>query len=146
LPIFIVSSLAQQAAQARLEGVDSIRIVTGNPETRRDCTDVRDVTRAYRLLASQAGPGIYNVCSGRSVSAAEQVDLVRRLLAPIEVEHEVDPARLRAHEVMDLRGANERIAAATGWHPQIPFEQTMRDTIEWWEQKLARQRGSAVRH
>ena len=41
---------------------------------------------------------------GVSVSAAEQVALLAELIAPIEVEHEVDPARVRAHEVMDLRG------------------------------------------
>ena len=83
--------------------------MTGNPDTRRDFTDVRDVVRAYRLLAERAEPGIYNVCSGRSISAAEQVGLLAELLAPIEVEHEVDPARVRAHEVMDLRGANDRL-------------------------------------
>ena len=46
-------------------GEDPVRIVTGNPDTRRDYTDVRDVVRAYRLLAARAEPGIYNVCSGR---------------------------------------------------------------------------------
>ena len=38
---------------------------------------------------------------------------------------------------MDLRGANDRIAAATGWRPEIPFRQTMVDTIEWWERELS---------
>ena len=137
LPIFIVSSLARQAAEARLSGARMLRIVTGNPDTRRDFADVRDVVRAYRLLAADAEPGVYNVSSGRSISAAEQVSLVRELLAPIEVEHVVDPARVRVHEVMDLRGANDRIAAATGWRPEIPFRQTMLDTIDWWERKLS---------
>ena len=44
---------------------------------------------------------------------------------------------MRAHEVMDLRGANDAIARATGWQPTIPFAQTMRDTIEWWERRLS---------
>ena len=111
--------------------------MTGNPETRRDFTDVRDVVRAYRLLAQRAEPGIYNVSSGRSISAGEQVGLVAELLAPIDVEHEVDQTRVRAHEVMDLRGANDRITAATGWRPEIPLRQTMLDTIEYWERELA---------
>ena len=51
-PIFIMSSLARQAAEAQLAGADSLEIVTGNPDTRRDFTDVRDVVRAYQLLAS----------------------------------------------------------------------------------------------
>jgi GDP-4-dehydro-6-deoxy-D-mannose reductase len=137
LPIFIVSSLAQQAAQARHAGAHKIRIVTGNPDTRRDFTDVRDVVRAYRLLADRAAPGIYNVSSSHSISAAEQVRLLSELV-DIEVEHEVDPARLRANEVMDLRGSHERLSAATGWQPEIPFRQTMLDTIDWWERELTR--------
>jgi GDP-4-dehydro-6-deoxy-D-mannose reductase len=133
---FIASSLAQQGAQARVTGERSIRVVTGNPATRRDFTDVRDVVRAYRLLAAGTARGVFNVSSAVSVSAAEQVRLLGELIAPIEIEHVVDPARVRAHEVMDLRGANDRIAAATGWRPAIPFEQTMRDTIAWWEHEL----------
>lgn len=134
---FIVSSLAKQAAAARLAGEPSLRIATGNPETRRDFTDVRDVARAYRLLAERARPEIFNVCSARSISAAEHVALIAELIAPIEVEHVVDPARVRAHEVMDLRGANERIRVDTGWRPEIPFRQTMSDTLAWWERELA---------
>lgn len=135
-PIFILSSLARQAAEARLRGSESLRVATGNPHTRRDFTDVRDVVRAYRLLAERAEPAVYNVSSGRSVSAAEQVALLAELIAPIQVEHVVDPGRVRAHEVMELAGSPERIRAATGWEPEIPFRETMRQTIEWWERQL----------
>jgi GDP-4-dehydro-6-deoxy-D-mannose reductase len=136
-PIFIVSSLARQAAQARIAGAEQIQIVTGNPDTRRDFTDVRDVVRAYRLLAQTARPGVYNVSSGRSISAAEQVALLGELIAPLRVEHRVDPARVRPREVMDLRGDHQRLTAATGWQPEISFRQTMADTIRWWEQELS---------
>ena len=47
--------------------------MTGNPDTRRDYTDVRDVVLAYRLLAERGEPGVYNVCSGRTASARELV-------------------------------------------------------------------------
>jgi GDP-4-dehydro-6-deoxy-D-mannose reductase len=136
-PIFVVSSLAHQAAEGRIVGAQKIRIVTGNPDTRRDFTDVRDVARAYRLLAERAEPGIYNVSSGRSVSAAEQVALLAEIVAPMQVEHAVDPERVRAHEVMELRGANDRIVTATGWRPEIPFTQTMLDTVTWWQRELS---------
>jgi GDP-4-dehydro-6-deoxy-D-mannose reductase len=138
-PTFILSSLARQAAEARRSGVETVQIVIGNPDTRRDFTDVRDVAQAYRLLATEAPPGTYNVSSGRSVAAAEQVSLIAELLAPeVRVEHVVDPAKVRAHEVMDLRGSHKRITAATGWEPTIPFRQTMADTIAWWESELTR--------
>ena len=146
LPIFIVSSLAQQAAQANVAGELSIRIVTGNPETRRDFTDVRDVVRAYRLLAERGHAGqIYNVCSGQSISPADQIAVLGELVAPAVIDHAVDPGRVRAHEVMDLRGSNDRIRADVGWQPEIPFRQTMLDTLRWWEHEL-RQSPTGVRH
>lgn len=142
-PIFISSSLARQAAQARLDGVGEMTIATGNADTRRDFTDVRDVVRAYRKLVERARGGggngeVYNVCTGNSISAGEQVAVIAELIAPIEVHHEVDPARVRKHEVMDLRGDHSRLSQATGWQPEIPFRQSMQDAIEWWERELAR--------
>jgi GDP-4-dehydro-6-deoxy-D-mannose reductase len=137
LPMFIVSSLAEQAARAKLAGESSIRIVTGNPETRRDFTDVRDVARAYRLLAERGQAGqVYNVSSGQSISAADQIAVLGELVAPATIDHVVDPDRVRAHEVMDVRGANDRIRADTGWQPEIPFRTTMLDTLRWWEHEL----------
>ena len=143
-PIYLLSNLSRQAAAGRRAGARTLRIVTGNPSTRRDFTDVRDVARAYRLLATAppagepgAPAGVYNVSSGVSVSAAEPVALLTELLAPIEVEHVVDPALVRATEVMDLRGDHARLTALTGWEPQIPLRQTMSDTLAWWEQQLA---------
>jgi GDP-4-dehydro-6-deoxy-D-mannose reductase len=137
LPIFIVSSLARQAAEGRIAGRDEIEIVTGNPDTRRDFTDVRDVAHAYRLLAGQES-GVFNVSSGRSVSAAELVQLLGEVVSPVRLRPTVDPERVRAHEVMDLSGSHERLTAATGWKPSIPLEQTLRDAVEWWERELAR--------
>jgi GDP-4-dehydro-6-deoxy-D-mannose reductase len=138
LPIFIASSLARQAAEGRAAGVSSLRIETGNPDTRRDFTDVRDVIRAYRLLAAGGEAGaVYNVSSGRSVSTSEQVAVAGELIAPVRVEHLVDPGRVRGHEVMDLRGDYRRLHEATGWEPEIPFRQTMADAIAWWERELA---------
>lgn len=139
LPIFLLSSLTRQAAVGRRDGADRLRIVTGNPETRRDFTDVRDVVRAYRLLGTggDAVTGVYNVSSGRSVSAAEQVMLLAEVVAPLGVSHVVDPAMVRAHEVMDLRGDHARLTADTGWEPRIPLRQTMADSIAWWETELA---------
>lgn len=151
LPIFLLSNLARQAAEGRRQGVSRLRIVTGNPHTRRDFTDVRDVVRAYRLLGAAAQPGagsaggaaepaVYNVSSGVSVSAGEQVGLLADLLAPIQVELSVDPARVRPHEVMDLRGDPSRLAADTGWQPRIPLRQTMLDTIAYWESQPVQDR------
>jgi GDP-4-dehydro-6-deoxy-D-mannose reductase len=140
--IFIVSSLARQAAEGRIAGAEELEIVTGNPDTRRDFTDVRDVVRAYRLLAREAGDrgtghaDVFNVSSGRSVSASELVRLLTEVVAPMRIHHTVDPERVRAHEVMDLRGSHERLTRATGWEPEIPLERTLQDALLAWEHQL----------
>jgi GDP-4-dehydro-6-deoxy-D-mannose reductase len=78
----------RQAAQARISEASRLEISTGRAETRRELTDVRDVVRAYRLLAEPDVPlGVYNVCSGVSSATAERVAAVARAIAPIEVEH-----------------------------------------------------------
>jgi GDP-4-dehydro-6-deoxy-D-mannose reductase len=135
---FLISSLAKQAAAAKLAGARQLQIATGNPQTRRDFTDVRDVVRAYRLLADPDVPaGVFNVASSRSISAAENVQVVAELIAPIAVEHVVDPTRVRPHEVMDHRGDFSALKAATGWEPEITIRQTIADAIGWWEAALA---------
>jgi nucleoside-diphosphate-sugar epimerase len=74
-PIYAIATFARQVAVGLEAGDDPIRVVTGNPDTRRDYTDVRDVVRAYRALAADGTPGeAYNVCSGRPASAAELVE------------------------------------------------------------------------
>jgi GDP-4-dehydro-6-deoxy-D-mannose reductase len=70
------------------------------------------------------------------VSAGDQVRLLAELLAPVEIVHEVDPNRVRASEVMDLRGDHSLLTGVTGWKPEIPLRQTMADTIDWWEREL----------
>ena len=56
-PIYAIASFARQVAAGLEAGEDPVRVVTGNPDTRRDFTDVRDVVRAYRLLAAARRAG-----------------------------------------------------------------------------------------
>jgi GDP-4-dehydro-6-deoxy-D-mannose reductase len=134
-PTYAIASFARQMAGALEAGEEPARIVTGHPDTRRDYTDVRDVVRAYRLLAERAEPGIYNVCSGRTASAAELVAMLAEVTG-VEVAHEVDEDLLRPHEVVELRGANDALTAATGWEPELPLARTLADTVAWWREEL----------
>lgn len=134
---YVVSTLARQAAEG-LAGDGPLRVVTGNPEPRRDFTDVRDVADAYRRLASRdVPPGAYNVCSGRAVSVAELLELLGRVTGR-ELAHEVDPERVREHEVMEVRGDPARLRDATGWEPSTPLESTLADAVAWWRERLGR--------
>jgi nucleoside-diphosphate-sugar epimerase len=37
---------------------------------------------------------------------------------------------------MEIRGSFERLRAATGWEPEIPLHDTLRDTVAWWREQL----------
>ena len=134
-PLYALASFTRQVAAGLEAGDDPIRIVTGNPDARRDFTDVRDVVRAYRLLAEAGEPGIFNVCSGRSASARELLTALAEV-AGVEIDHRVDPALVRAHEVMEIRGSAEKLRAATGWEPEMPLERTLADTVAWWREEI----------
>ena len=64
--------MAKQVAEAEAAGRDECVLRTGNPESARDFTDVRDVVRAY-VLATEIGAGAFNVCRGSATSVAELI-------------------------------------------------------------------------
>jgi GDP-4-dehydro-6-deoxy-D-mannose reductase len=130
-PISAIANFAQQVAAGLDAGDDPVRVISGSPDTRRDFTDVRDIVRAYRLLAERGEPGLFNICSGVSRSARELIAALGSV-AGVTIEHEVDPAKVRAHEVPEIRGSAERLHEATGWTPEIPLERTLADTLESW--------------
>ena len=128
---YVVSAFAKQIADAERAGQSELLVETGNLSPRRDFCDVRDVVRAYGLLADSGEAAIFNVCSGVSVPVA---DILAGLaeLTDIAVEQRTDPSRLRQHEVMDIRGSHERLTEATGWQPEIALGTTLADTLDWW--------------
>ena len=132
---YVIGTLTRQVAEAELAGRDAVVLRVGNVQARRDFTDVRDVVRAYAGLAGRPG-GAYNVCRGSSVSVGEIIEMLRTA-ARVDVRYEVDPARVRPHEVMDIRGSAELLRAETGWVPEIPLERTVADALEAWRVELA---------
>jgi GDP-4-dehydro-6-deoxy-D-mannose reductase len=132
---YVVGTLTRQVAEAEAAGADEVVLRTGNPDSARDFTDVRDVVRAYRA-AAELPAGVYNVCSGRATSVRELVELVTRASA-LPVRHEIDPERVRAHDVPEVRGSAERLRAACGWRPEIPLERTVADALGAWRRELS---------
>jgi GDP-4-dehydro-6-deoxy-D-mannose reductase len=131
-PNFAVPALAKRIVEADRRGAPTIPV--GNLSARRDFTDVRDVVRAYRLLIESGDPGgRYNVCSGRDVSIREIADGLLGL-AGTTLAFETDPSLVRPVEVPVLRGDPARLAAVTGWKPEIPLEQTLEDVLAYWRE------------
>lgn len=130
-PAFVAPGFARQIALAEHGAIEPI-IRVGNLEAVRDFTDVRDVVRAYVALMAHGRPGtIYNVGSGTGRTIQSVLDaLLTRSTAAIQVE--IDAARLRPAETSALVADTSRLAAATGWTPRIPFDQTLDDLLEYW--------------
>ena len=116
---------------AERDGVDEIPV--GSLDAVRDLSDVRDVVRAYWLLLEGAAPDAYNVCRGESVRTADILATLARA-ARIDIEQRTDPQLVREGEVMEIRGTHDKLTEATGWMPEIPLEQTLRDTLDWWRE------------
>jgi GDP-4-dehydro-6-deoxy-D-mannose reductase len=131
---YVVGTLTRQVAEAEAAGRDEAALRTGNPDSARDFTDVRDVVRAY-VAAASVEAGAFNVASGRTVTVRELIELVRAA-ARLPVRHEVDASRVRAHDVPEVRGSAERLREATGWAPEIPLERTVADALDEWRKRL----------
>lgn len=134
---FVASALASRIARAERDGGEVVTV--GDLSARRDHTDVRDVVRAYRLLAVDGEPGeAYNVCSGHDVAVQEVADLLLSR-ARVGLRLEVDPSLLRPVDVPVLRGSHAKLTSATGWEPEIPLEATLTDLLDDWRARLAPQ-------
>ena len=132
---FAISSFARQIAVIERGGSDPVLRV-GNLDAERDFTDVRDVARAYVDLMDRGAPEtIYNVSSGVGRSIRSMLDALRAR-ARVDVRVELDPERLRPHDVPRLVGDHSRLREATGWEPRIPIEQTLDDLLEYWRQRV----------
>jgi len=136
-PRFVVPAVARQIALGERDGLARIEIKVGNVDTRRDFTDVRDVVRAYRLVAERGDPvAPYLVCSGRSVAVRELIEALVGM-ARAETSLTIDATRLREGEQPDLYGSPDRLTADTGWVPEIPLERSLRDSLDWWRRRVA---------
>ncbi len=90
---------------------------------------MRDVVRAYRLLAELGVPGeVYNVASGHDVALRDIAERLVKQIAP-DVTLAVDPELLRPNEVPVFRGSFDKLHEATGWSPQITLHQTLEDVV-----------------
>jgi GDP-4-dehydro-6-deoxy-D-mannose reductase len=132
-PNFVVPALVSRLLDARDQGDESILV--GDLSTRRDFSDVRDVVRAYRLLARLGISGeVYNVASGHDVAL---IDIAHQLVARLapKVELVVDPSLLRPVDLPVSRGSYDKLHQATGWAPLIPLHVSLDDIVDDLEER-----------
>jgi GDP-4-dehydro-6-deoxy-D-mannose reductase len=126
------SAFAQQIAAIEAGRQEPV-VEVGDLTAQRDFVDVRDAVRAYVLAAEHGEPGaVYNVCSGqaRRISAMLEGLLALSTVRGITVCQ--DPARVQAADVPFQVGDYSRLRERTGWRPEVPFAQTLRDLLDSW--------------
>ena len=138
LPAFVVSDFCRQAALIEAGRQEAV-IRVGNLAARRDFTDVRDVVRAYVLLMEKGQRGeIYNVGSARALSVQEILDEILRL-STAEIRVERDEARFRPLDAPLNVADITKLRLCTGWAPQIDLRDTLRDTLNYWREAIAKE-------
>lgn len=133
-PVFVVSDFAKQIVEIE-RGLREPVMSVGNLDAERDFTDVRDMVRAYFLALEKGKSGeAYNICSENSWRISDMLDkLLSMTTAKITVKQ--DPARLRPSDVPRLRGDCTKFKRDTGWAPEIPFDTTLSDMLDYWRDR-----------
>lgn len=132
---FVVSDFCKQVAEIEAGKKEPV-IYVGNLSAKRDFTDVRDIARAYSLLLKQGKRGeTYNVGSGNAVAIQELLDKILNLSGN-SIRIETDVTRLRPVDVPVIKADIEKIKEATGWKPEIPLEDTLREVLADWRSRV----------
>ncbi len=134
-PKFVVSDFCKQAVEIKNGKIEPI-LKVGNTGNKRDFTDVRDVVRAYALLMQNGMSGeTYNISSGKSVSIQNIINIIKTQLN-INMSIEVDKKRFRPTDNAVIEADSSKLRQLTGWRNMISLEQSIMDTIRYWEEVL----------
>lgn len=132
---FVTAAFARQIARIEA-GLQEPVLLVGNLEAERDFTDVRDMVRAYLLAIQQGQPGeVYNIGSGKGHTMQRILDALLAM-STVRVEVRPDLERMRPSDIPVLVCDATRFRDCTGWQPQIPLEQTLKDILDYWREKV----------
>ncbi len=137
---FAESSFAKQIAMIEVGLIPPV-IKVGNLQSLRTFADVRDAVRAYHMLltVNPVAGNYFNIggtfsCTIRAMLS--QLLYFSRDFLPTLPDIQCDPERLRPLDA-DLQVPDcTKFMEHTGWKPEIPFEQTMTDLLEYWRSRI----------
>ena len=136
--VFAESTFAKQIAMIEAGLLEPVLHV-GNLSSLRTWSDVRDAVRAYHMLVTVnpiAGE-YYNIGGSYSCSVEEMLDYLLAKATVPNIKVVTDTSRLRPIDA-DLQVPNtNKFTNHTGWQPNIPFEKTMDDLLEYWRLRVS---------
>lgn len=136
--VFAESSFAKQVAMIE-KGLIQPEVKVGNLNSLRTIADVRDAVRAYYLLVTvNPIPGeYYNIGGSHTCTIGEVLNKIISLSTYTgKIQIKEDSFRLRPIDA-DLQIPNtKKFSDHTGWKPNISFERTIKDLLDYWREKV----------
>jgi GDP-4-dehydro-6-deoxy-D-mannose reductase len=126
---------------ARIEaGKQGKLMKVGHLDDRRNFTHVRDMVEAYWIATEKCKPGeLYLVGSEREESIftfRQALEMLIDMSTVKGIEYVIDPQYVRPTQVPRLIADTSDFRKATGWEPKIPFETILKDTIDYWRERV----------
>ena len=138
--VFAMSNFAKQVASIEA-GLQKPTVKVGNLNSVRTFLDVRDAVRAYWLLITKCPPGeVYNIGGIEAMSIGEALKKLLGLSKVRDISIEPDESRFRPSDVTLQIPCIDKFTLATGWKPEIKFDQTLQDLLNYWRGYLKLQR------
>jgi GDPmannose 4,6-dehydratase len=135
--VFAESTFAKQIAMIEQEMIPPV-VKTGNLDSMRTWSDVRDAVRAYYLLVTvNPIPGeYYNIGGSYSCTVGDMLKYLISISRRKDIKVQTEGNRLRPLDA-DLQVPDTtKFKQHTGWEPLIPFEKTMHDLLDYWREKV----------
>jgi GDP-mannose 4,6-dehydratase len=135
--VFHESTFAKQIAMIE-HGLQEPKILVGNLESLRTYADVRDAVRAYWMLLNiNPSPGeYYNIGGTYTCKVGETLNYLLSKSTVKDIEVVVDPNRLRPIDADLQIPDTTKFRELTGWSPEITFNKTMDDLLEYWRHRI----------
>ena len=136
--VFAESTFAKQIAMIEAGQLPPV-IKVGNLSSLRTWSDVRDAVRAYHMLVTvnPTGGEYYNIGGTFSCTVGDMLDHLVSLSTMEGIQVEVEQSRLRPIDA-DLQVPDTtKFTAHTGWTPEITFETTMQDLLDYWRERVS---------
>ena len=132
---FVDSNFAKQIAEIE-KGVRQ-RVQHGNLESRRSFFDVKDAVRGYYLAMQSEHKNGDVFCFGpkKSTSIAELLDILVKL-SSMNIKLEKDQSRSRPIDTPDMLCDAYKAEMILGWKPEIPLEQSLKDLLYYWRDRI----------
>lgn len=134
---FMESTFAKQIAMIEADYQKPI-VYVGNLNTLRTISDVRDAVRAYCLLVTKKPKfgETYNIGGSYTTTAKQILNFLMKQSSVKKIKIKIDKNRLRPIDA-DLQIPNSnKFKKHTKWKPEIKFEQTMIDLLNYWRERI----------